>query len=1294
MTRKFTRLAVFVAGVMWAVPAPAWAQGAASTTSISGIVKDADGGVLPGATVTVVNVATKVSQATVTNGQGLYSLPNMNVGTYTVTVEMSGFKKVTHTDVRLLGNQPAHITTTLQIGGLTEEVTVSTPTDLVRIESPTVSSTVSGEFIKSVPARSRNALDFLVFLPGVETSGTNARGSTISGLPQNTINITIDGVSTSNNLQSGDGFFTMVTPRLDAVEEVTLTTANAGADSSAQGATQVRFVTKSGTNSYRGTAYEYFQHKSLNSNTFFNRLNGLPRPQATVDTFGASFGGPIVIPKVVDGRGKAFFFFNEEISWTPNQVARTRRVLRENSARGLFTYNVNNPTTVDMLALAARNGQISAMDPTVASLLQAIDTASKSTGTFNDNANNLNYLNYNYFVNVASTRNSPTTRIDVNLSTRHRLTGTYYLQRYKDSPDTLNNAESTFPGFPAWAHQNSYRTTGSSTLRSTLNANVVNEVLFGWQSSPNDFFGNSSPEMFTNQNGYFLNFGFPVQPNNVPTLTNPAPGNSNNPQPRNTPNFNIDNNLNWLKGSHSFKFGGSFTRISNTITNWTTVQQINLGFNTTNDPAAGLFNTTNFPGASTNDLSNARALYAMLTGRVNSIAGTGRMNEAGTEYVYNGRLTQAERMDEFGIYASDSWRVKPNMTLTLGVRYELQLPMVPTKSTRTIASLESLCGPSGLGDGVGGRPCNLFNPGVFNAPGMPTTYEQYSAETKGYNTDLNNFAPNVGITYRPTVTDGFWRKVLGDPDQAVLSSGYTRAFNRERVDRFTGVYGGNPGSTTPATRGTGATNFPLVPAGESWPLLFSQTNRLGPPDFQKTPTFPIIAATNNNVRIFDANIQVPYTDSWSVGFQRALTANTAVEVRYIGNRNWKPWTNENYNTANWIENGLIDEYKVAQANLLANVQAGRGGTFAYFGSGTGTQPLPIFLAHFTGSRDAGNAANYTTAAFANAAQFTDSTWVSALDPQFPDPRGIASDLYNDNNAAWRANGRAAGYATNFFVMNPNVAEATVMTNAGGSRYHSMQVDLRRRYSKGLQVQGSYTYARRYDLTNLDLHYEREWRKGTAIPHKFALLWVWDVPVGRGKRYGTDVNPWIDGVIGGWQFAGGGRVQQPVFRLTNTQLVGMSHAEAQKLFSKVRIEVDPVTGGTTVWNFPADVVTNTNRAYDGRDITQPGGYPAGETPRDRYFAPASSLNCMALFFNDCAEDLFFKGNWFAEFDFKFVKKFPISGRVNFDLNIEVYNAFTAKNFNQVINPNDGEDTFRITSTASGARRGQLVFRINF
>jgi hypothetical protein len=144
----------------------------------------------------------------------------------------------------------------------------------VRTQTPTVSSTVSTELISNLPVSSRSALNFLVLLPSVETSGTSSRGSTISGLPQNTINITIDGVSNSNNLQSGDGFFSLATPRLDAVEEVTMTTATAGADSSGQGAAQIRFQTRSGTNTLNASIYEYYRQAALNMNTFFNTIAG------------------------------------------------------------------------------------------------------------------------------------------------------------------------------------------------------------------------------------------------------------------------------------------------------------------------------------------------------------------------------------------------------------------------------------------------------------------------------------------------------------------------------------------------------------------------------------------------------------------------------------------------------------------------------------------------------------------------------------------------------------------------------------------------------------------------------------------------------------------------------------------------------------------------------------------------------------------------------------------------------------------------------------------------------------
>ena len=217
--------------------------------------------------------------------------------------------------------------TKLEVGALSEVVTVSAGTDLIRTQTPTVSSTINADFITTLPRADRNALNFLIFLPGVQTIGGagSARGSTVSGLPQNTINITIDGISNSNLLQSGDGFFSMVVPRLDAIEEVTMTTATAGANATGQGAVQIAFQTRSGTNRFETSLYSYSQHAMFNSNSFFNRnQRSMPVPQATNLTYGGRVGGPIIIPGVFDGRGKAFFFFNYEEVYNPIETARQR----------------------------------------------------------------------------------------------------------------------------------------------------------------------------------------------------------------------------------------------------------------------------------------------------------------------------------------------------------------------------------------------------------------------------------------------------------------------------------------------------------------------------------------------------------------------------------------------------------------------------------------------------------------------------------------------------------------------------------------------------------------------------------------------------------------------------------------------------------------------------------------------------------------------------------------------------------------------------------------------------------
>ena len=175
---------------------------------------------------------------------------------------------------------------TLEVGALTEAVEVRGGAQLVQTQSTAISSTIRVDQMSTLPLIARNALNFVVFLPGVDTSAANhsQRSSTISGLPQSALSITVDGANVQDKYtRSGDGFFANIQPKLDLIEEVTVSSATAGADSSGQGAVQIKFVTRSGTNQFIGSAYEYHRHPKLNTNYYFNIRNGLPKNELTLN---------------------------------------------------------------------------------------------------------------------------------------------------------------------------------------------------------------------------------------------------------------------------------------------------------------------------------------------------------------------------------------------------------------------------------------------------------------------------------------------------------------------------------------------------------------------------------------------------------------------------------------------------------------------------------------------------------------------------------------------------------------------------------------------------------------------------------------------------------------------------------------------------------------------------------------------------------------------------------------------------------------------------------------------------
>ena len=1263
-------------------PGPVAAQGG-TTSTISGIVVDTGGGVIPGADVSVKHNGTNVTTTGVTNERGAFSFPGLNVGTYTVTVTLQGFKTFVANDVVLTSGSPAAVRAVLEVGGLAEEVVVSSQSEIVQTQSTVVSSTINANQIVKLPITSRSAMDFVTLLPGVTTAGGN-RQSQINGLPRGVINITLDGVNIQDNtLRSTDGFFAIVSPRLDAIEEVTVTTATQEA-SAGQGAVQIKFVTRSGGSDFTGSGYHYYRSDKLNANTWFNNRNGVEKAELKQNQYGVRAGGPIVIPGVFDGRNKAFFFVNYEEFRQPSGVTRNRNMLNATAQQGIYTYTTAGGATqsINLLALAAANGQTGTPDPTIVKILSDIRGAT-SGGSIATIDQNLERFTFN--VGTTSLRRYPTTRIDYNITEKHRYSNSFNYNYFTDFPDTLNNQDPSFPGFPVNAGQTSERYSISNSLRSTLGANLVNEALVAWSGAPVSFFTEYTPSSWSgtstaDQEGYKLFFPTTAGMNPV----GPNPTGNFNPQSRNASTLLVENTLTWLKGTHSFTMGGSWTQYDLWLKNQQMVPNITLGI-AQGDPAQGMFTTANLPGASQAQLSAAQSLYALLTGRVSQITANAALSEETNGYEYLGNSVQRARMREAGFFIQDSWRLRPNLTINAGLRYELQFPFTPRNNSYSTATLDSFCGVSGTNPDT---VCNLFQAG--HMPGVHPTFIAFGQGTAAYETDYDNWAPSVGAAWTLKGSTGVLGSILGaNEGDSVIRAGFTRAFSREGMNAFSGQFGGNPGVTISANRTTGLGNLGTLP------LLFREKSRLGAPDFPAAPAYPLTEVVTGDVNLMDPTLQVPYADSWTLGIQRTVGRNMAVEVRYVGTRSRDLWQTLNFNELNIFDNGFLAEFRAAQVNLQANVGAGLASQgFRYRGPGTGTVPLPIMFAYFQGAGNPNDAAAYTSTNFR-----TNNTFLTPLATFNPNPFDFADSL--NGNAGFRSNAAAAGLAANFFVANPDLLGGVDMTsNVGRSDYNALQIELRRRMSGGLQFTSSYAFGKQmvhsWRTHRRDVFMIRDAGDPGDITHVFKLNAVYDLPFGQGRRFGGNVGGLMNRLIGDWSLSLVSRVQSGrLVDLGNVRVVGMSHDEVANIF-KLRID----DAGQKIWMLPQDVIDNTIKAFSV-SATSPTGYGAGGPPTGRYFAPANGPDCIEIDdgaeYGDCAaRSLVVTGPMFQQHDFSIGKRVSVVGRTNFEFRLEMLNAFNNHNFIPVSGIGATPGNYEVTGLTgtNTSRIIQLVSRFNW
>lgn len=1285
-----------------------------NTGSITGTVTDQLGEVIPNASVTVKNTASGSVRTTTTSDDGIFSVPQIPTGTYTVTIEAPrGFKKAVVTSVKVDVGMPATVKVELEPGEAQETVTVVGGGEVLQTQTANIGTTITGRQIIDLPFTSRDSLDLVLMLPGTATPA-RPRSSTINGLPKGALTITLDGVPDQDEgSKSGDGFFTYVRPRIDAIEEVSVSSAVPGAESSGDGAVQIRFNTKGGTSDFHGSAYWYHRNTALNANYYFNNVSGTPRQAMILNQPGGKVGGPILIPGLIKSRDRAFFFVNYEEFRLPAATARQRTILSTDAQSGIFRYGTGGALSKNLYQLATDKGQTNTVDPIIGRLLNDIrgtlGQGSVTSLCLNPASGcDRNRERFTFNSPSSSVRKFTTVRLDWNITKNHHLENIWNYNIFLGFPDTLNSADNVFPGMTAGVGgQNSLRWSNSVALRSTFGSKVVNEARFGLGGGGAVLFRPEiTPADYAPLGNFAQTFGF--------GLTNPFATNSGSRS--NNPSRVFLDNLSYVRGNHTFNFGTEISRYTTWNFNQNRfVPSITLGFNT-NDPAnAAALNmwttcpntppipaTCAFPGASSTDISNAQALYSLLTGRVTAITANAYTDEEAGRYTYLGSFVERIKQHTMGFYAQDSWRYRPNLTINAGVRWEVQFPFTSANNNYTQSSYAGLFGVSGEG--------NLFRPGVLT--GSVTAFTPFPPGTHAYNTDWNNIGPSIGFAWSPNFKSGFLNTILGDPGKTVLRGGYSIAFVREGSDVMSSVIGGNPGGAFTATRSIALGN---LTAG----TLFRNPAALGPPPIPTTPVYPLTPTSNpayaptNAVNAFLPDLKIGYVQSWSAGIQRELTKDMVFEARYVGNRGIHLWRQLNLNETNIIENGFLNEFRLAQLNLAKN-----GANFRYLGPGTGTFPLPIIAAYF-GGFTAAQATNCGTAGFPSCAtvygssNFASSTFTASLSPNNSNARTFAGNLFSDIGR--RNSAASAGLPANLFVVNPNLQGGSFLVDNGGHTYYdAVQIEVRRRMARGLLVQANYTFSkgisnmfasssvvgfqpsslRNQNLDRVESPFD--------LRHAFKTSWIYELPVGRGRWLAGDANGLLDRIAGGWAIHGQARIQSgSTFSLGNVQLIGMTRKELQQA---VGIRKDP---SGTVFYLPDDIILNTRRAFN---VTSTGFSSLG-TPTGRFIAPANSNGCIQANVGGCGfTNLVLYGPPLTRFDISLVKKTKVTERVNIELRAEFLNAFNNINFKigsqsaEVTSvTNFSADTYGQTTAAyqdlsttndPGGRMVQFVLRINF
>lgn len=1086
------------------------AIGQTGTSTVRGTVADPQGNMLSNATVTLTSSSTQTVRTQKTGASGTFSFDLIPVGDYKLDVEAPGFKKQTFDSMHAYVGLPLEVPVQLQIGTANETVRVNAEDATVQVN--TQDSSLGNNFanlqIEQLPLEARNVASLLTLQPGVTKDGY------VAGARSDQSNVTLDGVDindqqnsvlvTGNNptvsaTMAGPTTGPVLRLNAEAIEEFRVSTITANAASGRSSGAQIQLVTKSGTNTLHGALFEDHRNTITTANTFFNNRNGVPRPQLIRNTFGGRIDGPII-------KDKFFFMYSYEGRRDASSLPTTpRTVPLPTLGQGLvkFPNSAGGITTLTPADIATIFPDTGGENPAA---VQAIAAAAAkypaNDFTVGDSKNGIfNTAGFRFNSRAPVSLNSHVAKLDYTISQKQNLFARFNVIYDHDSSSSLE----FLPGTDfrtIWFHPWGYAFGHTWTISN----NFVNNVRYGLTRSAISQLGDN------NANHVFFRFVFDPTANTQRFA-------------RTTPVHNIVDDISWVRGNHTFQFGGNVSLVSNSRASLTSsfdsattnpsFYQTNLIRNAVNNYLSQKFGYTIGAGAGA---SVENAITALL-GRYTQYTGSFIFGHNGTLLPVGSPSLRTFNTQGYEGYAQDTWKIRSNLTLTAGLRYSLWRPVYETHGFEVQPNIPlSTYFDRRLAGMKAGKP--FIDPITVNLSGP------VNGGRPLYDWDKTNFLPKIALAWSPGFENSFLRTIFGGHDRSVLRGGFAitgDAFGEQLATSFDlNNTLGFSSSTTISANTYNVGCGPYVTISNCTPKLgplftsFNQNIRALPGiPAPANLTFPQQKPSDGQPRIessLDSKLQTPKNYVWSFTFERELPKGMIFSSSYIGR----------------LGRNLLATRDIMALNNLVDPKSGMD----WYTAATMLEKLRQ-AAVPCGSTPAACTQIAPIAYFENL--FPGVASGLGFNTGFTATQAIYRDAFRFNGNDWTTTQLDIDTLSNVgphAFYQPQYGALSAFSTIGNSNYHALAVSLRQRMHK-LMYDFNYTYSHSLDdasglqasatygaafILNPILQRESYANSDFDMRHQININSILQLPFGRGQMFGRNASGVANAIIGGWQLS--------------------------------------------------------------------------------------------------------------------------------------------------------------------------------